>query len=106
MGAMAVKRKSVWTAAMCVLILLEQGCQPAQHVDPDPSHAKSSAIILVPGFKGTALARADTGKRVWITAGQALVGNTSLAWDQAELGLSDARPLRADGLLFNVRIVP
>ncbi len=86
--------------------MLQHGCHSTEPVTADPRFSKSSAIILVPGFKGTALARVDTGERVWITASEALFGNATLASNDSRLGLQAALDLVPDGLLKRVRIVP
>ena len=63
-------------------------------------------IIFVPGFYGTALADSRTGSRVFQTFGQALWGGIPLALTEPDLGVPDARPLRTDGLLGAVSVIP
>lgn len=86
--------------------VLQQGCHSTETAHVERARAKLSAIIIVPGFKGTALLRADTGKQVWITAGEALSGSATLALNDSRLDLADALDLKTDGLLNTIRIVP
>jgi pimeloyl-ACP methyl ester carboxylesterase len=92
--------------AVLTATILQHGCHSTEPVTADARFAQSSAIILVPGFKGTALARGDTGERVWITASEALFGHATLASNDSRLGVPAALELVPDGLLKRVRIVP
>ncbi len=92
--------------ATIVLAVLLQGCPLTGAASTEPSRAKTSAIIVVPGFEGTALARADRRERVWITASQALFGRSSLAFNDPRLALPGALDLTTDGVLKSVTIIP
>src|SRR5262245_10382550 len=94
-----------WLSVL-VLVAPLQGCPVPDTAPAPPGHAKASAIIVVPGFKGTALAREDNGKRIWITASQALFGRSSLAFNDPRLALPDALSLKTDGVLESVVVIP
>lgn len=64
------------------------------------------AIIFIPGFYGSALADPETGERFFLTAWGATFGKTPLALTDPDLGIPDSRPLREDGVLAHVRIIP
>ncbi len=63
-------------------------------------------ILFVPGLYGSALAETKSGSRVFQTLGQALWGKIPLALSGKELGIEDARELRADGVLDGVNVIP
>ncbi len=92
--------------ATIVLVVLFQGCPLPGAASAAPAPAKTSAIIVVPGFKGTALEREDSGKRVWITTSQALFGRSSLAFNDPRLALPGALNLKTDGVLKSVTVIP
>jgi pimeloyl-ACP methyl ester carboxylesterase len=52
------------------------------------------------------LARADTGQRLFLTFGQALWGETPLALAEPDLGIPGTIPIRTDGLLDRVVVIP
>lgn len=63
-------------------------------------------IILIPGYYGSALADKETGERYFLSAWGATFSNTPLALVEPDLGVVGARPLREDGMLSHVRVVP
>lgn len=65
-----------------------------------------AAIIFVPGFYGTALADRETGERHFLSAWKSLFGSVPLAMVEPDLGVEGARPLRPDGVLESIPIVP
>ena len=60
-------------------LFFASACLGSFRCSPDLSVNKSSAIIFVPGFKGTLLEDPNSQKRVWLTASEALFGTRSLA---------------------------
>lgn len=65
-----------------------------------------TAVVFVPGFKGTTLIDRASGKRVWLTAGQALWGRRSLAIAADDLAIANPLQLTAGPILDQVRVLP
>jgi pimeloyl-ACP methyl ester carboxylesterase len=80
------------------------GCGELNH--PDIQNHSDSAVIVIPGYYGTRLADVTSGRLVWISAREALFGGTSLALPLPTLGIYDSTPLRPDGILQDISIVP
>jgi hypothetical protein len=68
--------------------------------------AHRTCVVVVPGFKGTVLSQAGSGKPVWLTLRQALVGRASLAFDRPDLGVRNSVQFRPDGILKEIPIIP
>ncbi|WP_447980023.1 lipase/acyltransferase domain-containing protein [Candidatus Nitrospira bockiana] len=95
------------TGRTCIslLLMLVVGCTAADV--PGPAGARvSSVVIVVPGYYGSKLVRVADGKLVWISALQAVLGDHSLALPLPGLDVQDAVPLRPDGVLEKISIVP
>lgn len=83
------------------------GCDPGRgSAQPPSADSGDRAIVFVPGFYGTALARETDGKRVFITLWEGLFGSTSLGVPWPDLLIQGALPLRPDGILEGVTLVP
>lgn len=80
------------------------GCRSAD--PPAPLPRVAAAIIFVPGFKGSALAHANGGGRVWLTASEAFWGKDTLAANGPALGIPAALDLKTDGLLRTIPVIP
>lgn len=93
-----------WLLALTALLAVCSGCRPAEHKISTPP-GTATAIVFIPGFKGTALAEADNG-RIWLTASQAFFGRATLADNGAALGIPDTLELRTDGLLKRITVIP
>lgn len=63
-------------------------------------------IVFVPGFKGTTLLDQTNGKRVWLTASQALWGRQSLAIASDDLAITNPLKLIAGPILDQVPVLP
>ena len=92
-------------AALSVSLLLN-GCHSTISERSEDRVVKSSAIIFVPGFKGTALDRQDGSGRVWITISEAVFGTSTLAWNHPPLGIPNAGELKSNGILKSVPVIP
>lgn len=64
------------------------------------------AIIVIPGFYGSALKSKNTGRRVFLTAWEAYFGDESLSLFQSELGTPHGPELEVEGLLGAVPAIP
>jgi len=91
-----------------IILFLSQGCgSKAIRYEPLATSGKPRpAIVFLPGFYGTALADTETGERFFLTAWGATFGKTPLALTEPDLGVTGARPMREDGVLAHVRIIP
>ena len=65
-----------------------------------------TCVVLVPGFKGSVLSTKGAIRPVWLTAGEALFGRRSLAYDRPDLGVPNGLTLEDGGLLEQVSVVP
>jgi pimeloyl-ACP methyl ester carboxylesterase len=92
-------------AALSVSLLLN-GCHSTISERSEDTVVKSSAIIFVPGFKGTALDRQDGSGRVWITISEAVFGTSTLAWNHPPLSIPNAAELKTNGILKVVPVIP
>ena len=82
---------------------------------PTPRHISlaETVVIVVPGLYGTQLvqdvspeAQAADKRIIWLSLSEALVGRTSLMLPLPGMEYGEAVPLREDGLLETVTIVP
>lgn len=89
--------------ALTALLAVLPACRAAEKVSTPPRTA--TAIVFIPGFKGTALAQRDSG-RIWLTASQAFFGDATLADNGAALGIPETIELRTDGLLKRIPVIP
>ncbi|MGZ3739040.1 MAG: esterase/lipase family protein, partial [Bdellovibrionota bacterium] len=64
------------------------------------------AIIVIPGFYGSALKSKNTGRRVFLTAWESFFGDESLSLFQSELGTPHGPELEVEGLLGAVPAIP
>lgn len=69
-------------------------------VEPKP------VLVLVPGFYGSALADRETGERYFLSLSASLFSQVPLALDEPDLGVKGTRPMREDGVLRDIPIVP
>ena len=88
--------------ALMLAVLRLVGCAARPPVPPTDRPA--GLILFVPGFKGTALAD-RSGRRIWVTAEEAIFGTRSLALPVPEIGITNAE-LLTDGLLTSVPVIP
>ena len=99
-------------ALLLMVLVWLPGCRS----DPALSQLSSGAetvIIVIPGLYGSRLvqdlspASESTDKRViWLSLSEALFGRTSLMLPLPGMERGDTRPLREDGLLERIPIVP
>jgi pimeloyl-ACP methyl ester carboxylesterase len=92
--------------AVLSVSLLLNGCHSAISERSEDKVVKSSAIIFVPGFKGTVLDRQDGSGRAWITISEAVFGTSTLAWNHPSLGIPNADELNSNGILKSVPVIP
>ena len=85
-----------------LLLILVAGCASG----PKTSAPVTSAIVFVPGYYGTALKDARSGRRVFVTAGGYLFGSTSVGLHTSDLQTPPAPELVTDGVLERVRVIP
>lgn len=90
--------------ALTLLLGALPACRPADLTVSLPPRA-ATAIVFLPGFKGSALAEEERG-RIWLTASQAFFGRATLADNGATLGIPDTLDLRTDGLLKRIPVIP
>jgi pimeloyl-ACP methyl ester carboxylesterase len=88
------------------MALVVFGCAGEKAHKEAPAQVIRSAIILVPGYYGTRLVRVSDGELIWISVAQALFGDVPLTLAVPGLGLHNAIPLKPDGMLENVPVVP
>lgn len=79
--------------------------RPAADITPK-NLSQKSAIIVVPGYYGTALANTETGDRLHLTFGKAMFGGPPLAVNFSALDIPDAVQARTDGVLDSCTILP
>ncbi|HJR76014.1 MAG TPA: hypothetical protein VJ805_03540 [Nitrospiraceae bacterium] len=77
--------------------------------DLKPRNVKSSpeaAVVLIPGYYGSRLVEEASGRLVWLSVQEALVGTKSLALPRADLGIPNSVLVRPDGILQDIPVVP
>jgi pimeloyl-ACP methyl ester carboxylesterase len=93
-------------ALVCLIAIVVSACAGEEAHKAPQHNALRSAVILVPGYYGSRLVRADDGQVIWISAVQALFGDVPLTLPVPGLRGDETVPLRADGLLDKVSVVP
>ena len=99
-------------AILVTILLWPIGCS-TQPTSPPAASLPETVMIVVPGLYGTQLVRDVPPKDeeaqtqiVWLSASEALFGRTSLMLPLPGMDGGDAVPLRVDGLLEHITIVP
>ncbi|HEY8280740.1 MAG TPA: hypothetical protein VIH99_14010 [Bdellovibrionota bacterium] len=75
-------------------------------VIPEAKADGRPAILFVHGFYGSSLRAKNNGRRIFLTAREALFGRSALSLFQDELGTPPGPELEVEGLLGGVSIVP
>jgi pimeloyl-ACP methyl ester carboxylesterase len=87
-------------------VVVFSGCADKFRDHKEATQDLRPVIIFVPGYKGSDLIDANSGKKVWITAWQALFGSKSLIREIPGLEIPEALSLVPGNVLYSVRIVP
>ena len=66
----------------------------------------NSAIIVIPGFKGSRLVERDSGRCAWLCVREVLLGRKTLTLDEPDLALPTSRSLVEAGILERVTVLP
>lgn len=99
-------RKALLTLAFA---LIAQGCTGHGSAVMSPVEVmldRRPAIIVIPGFYGSALKSKNTGRRIFLTGWEAFFGDQALSLFQNELGTPHGPELEVEGLLGAVTVIP
>jgi pimeloyl-ACP methyl ester carboxylesterase len=90
------------------LLLLAVGCTRSSPVMSAVEQALDGrpAIIVVPGYYGSALRSKSTGRRIFLTGWESIFGDQALSLFQSELGTPLGPELEVEGLLGAVPVIP
>ena len=88
------------------LTLSSIGCHPQKSLNGTPSIHPTSAIIFIPGYYGTKLARDVDDAVVWVSASELLFGQQPLTLPVPDLALTNTIKLHPTDVLDTVGVIP
>ena len=88
-----------------LLILISLGCESRSRPAKQIISPGKTAIIFVPGYKGSILQRIDNDDILWLRGSSAVFGGSPIAWNGKGLGICDCPALKPAGVLLDVSLI-
>ena len=107
--------KEQFKVLICLFIVLLTGCSSKKTEQPGSAKVQTvqsqkntsrKIILFIPGYYGSRLKNAETGKLLWAKASNFLFSNEGLSENIPGTNIGDKKKLVTDGILDSVTIVP